>query len=183
MHIIIIGSSTGGPRVLFDIFSDFPSIQAAIIIVQHMPLSTTPRFAKRLSQICQLDVIIPKGGEHIKPKSLYIAPGDTHLILRNNEEILLTSTEKVNFVRPAIDVTMLTLTPDSRNQYTGIILSGMGCDGAEGLLHLKSLGATTVVQNPDSCTIKSMPEAAIRICDVDKIINPIEIRSFLLNQK
>lgn len=183
MQIIVIGSSTGGPRVLFDIFSDIPALPVAIIVVQHMPLSTTPRFAKRLSQLSKLQIIIPEGGEYLKPRTMYIAPGDHHLVIRNNEEILLTTSEKVNFVRPAIDVTMLSLSMDSRNKYTGIILSGMGSDGAEGLAYMKSLGATTIVQNPDTCIIKSMPEAAIRVTEVDKILNPEEIRSFLLNIK
>ena len=183
MNIIIIGSSTGGPRILFDIFSEFPAVSAVIIIVQHMPLTTTSRFGKRLSQICEMNVIIPEGGEILKPFSLYIAPGDHHLVLRKNEELTLSHSEKVNFVRPSIDVTMLSLTKDTKHHYTGIVMSGMGSDGAEGLAYMKSIGAHTIVQDPETCTIKSMPEAAIRAVEIDKVLKADEIRSYLLNQK
>ncbi|NLV25705.1 MAG: chemotaxis protein CheB [Methanomicrobiales archaeon] len=168
---------------MFDIFSGIPALPVTIIIVQHMPFSTTPRFAKRLSQLCRMNVIIPSDEELIKPESLYIAPGDNHLIIKDNQKILLTSTEKVNFVRPSIDVTMLSLRQDSRYQYTGIILSGMGCDGAEGLAFMKNLGAKTIVQDPETCIIRSMPESAIRLSNIDKILHPLEIRSFLLSLK
>ena len=183
MKLVIMGSSTGGPRIIFDIFSNLPKIPAAIIIVQHMPLTTTHRLSKRLSQLCMGEIIVPEGGELIKPGNIYLAPGDSHLILRKNEELLLSQDEKVNFVRPSVDVTMLSVKADSRLQVTGIILSGMGSDGAEGMAYLKSLGGTTIVQDPETCTISSMPLAAIRLTDIDNVFTPAEIRSYLLALK
>jgi two-component system chemotaxis response regulator CheB len=183
MNLFIIGSSTGGPRILFDIFTGIPVLPVAIVIVQHMPESTTSRFARRLSQLTSMEVIIPKSGEMLKHGSLYITPGDNHLTLKNNDILLLNSSEKVNFVRPSIDVTMLSLSPDTRHSYTGIILSGMGSDGAYGLAHMKKIGATTIIQDPDTCTIRSMPEAALRATEVDKILTPAEIHSLLLSKK
>lgn len=182
MNIIIIGSSTGGPRVLFDIFSGIPALPVAIIIVQHMPESTTERFARRLSQLCNLQVIIPEGGDSLRHGSLYITPGDKHLVLRNNDQIALEQSEKVNFVRPSIDVTMLSLSNDPRHILTGIILSGMGSDGAQGLAYMKKIGALTIIQDPDTCTIKSMPESALRMCEVDHILSPQEIHEFLMSK-
>lgn len=183
MKIIIIGSSTGGPRIIFDIFSNLPRIPAAIIIVQHMPLTTTHRLSKRLTQLCMGEIVVPEGGEILKSGSIYIAPGDSHLILRNNEEVRLSQDEKVNFVRPSVDVTMFSVKADPKLQVTGIILSGMGSDGAEGMAYLKSLKGTTIVQDPDTCTISSMPMAAMRLTDIDKVLTPAEIRSYLLDLK
>lgn len=148
-----------------------------------MPLTTTHRLSKRLSQLCMGEIVVPEGGETIKPGNIYIAPGDSHLILRRNEELLLSQDEKVNFVRPSVDVTMFSLKADSNLQVTGIILSGMGSDGAEGMAYLKSLKGTTIVQDPDTCTISSMPLAAMRVTDIDKVLTPAEIRSYLLEIK
>lgn len=183
MNILIIGSSTGGPRIIFDIFNDIPAVPLAIIIVQHMPESTTSRFARRLSQLTAMNVIVPKGGEVIEHGSLYVTPGDYHLFLKNNEIIMLDKSEKVNFVRPSVDVTMLSLRSDPRHRYYGIILSGMGCDGAQGLAYMKKIGAHVCIQDPDTCTIRSMPEAAFRATDVNQVLSPEAIHNFILNIK
>lgn len=183
MNILIIGSSTGGPRVIFDIFTGIPAVTMAIVIVQHMPESTTSRFARRLAQLSSMDVIVPKGGEVLKHGSLYITPGDNHLIFKNNDTMVLEKSEKVNFVRPSVDVTMLSLSPDPRHSYYGIILSGMGSDGAQGLSYMKKIGAQVFIQDPDTCTIKSMPEAAFRLTDVDRVLSPEEIHNFIISIK
>jgi len=183
MNILIIGSSTGGPRVIFDIFTGIPAVPMAIVIVQHMPESTTSRFARRLSQLCSMNVIVPNVGEVLKPGSLFITPGDSHLLLKNNETIILEKSEKVNFVRPSVDVTMMSLIPDSKNSFYGLILSGMGSDGAQGLMYMKKIGAQVFIQNPDTCTIRSMPEAAFRLTDVDRVLSPEEIHDFIISIK
>lgn len=180
MKIIIIGSSTGGPRILFDIFTDLPRQRAVIIIVQHMPASTTTRLSKRLSQLTENRVIIPEDNTRISPGTIYIAPGDLHLTLVNYETIHLKSSEKVNFVRPSIDVCMLPLEYELKHELLGIILTGMGIDGAEGLSHMKDIGGTTIAQDPKTCTIRSMPEAAIKTEKVDFILKPEEIRTKMI---
>ncbi|HOJ95491.1 MAG TPA: CheB methylesterase domain-containing protein [Methanospirillum sp.] len=183
MNILIIGSSTGGPRIIFDIFNGIPVLPLAIIIVQHMPESTTSRFAKRLSQLTTMNVIVPKGGEVIVHGSLYVAPGDHHLVLKNNETIILEKSEKVNFVRPSVDVTMTSLRSDPRHAFYGIILSGMGCDGAQGLAYMKKIGAQVFIQDPDTCTISSMPEAAFKATNIDQVLSPEAIHNFILSLK
>jgi two-component system chemotaxis response regulator CheB len=180
MKFIIIGSSTGGPRILFEIFNNFPKIQAAVIIVQHMPASTTPRLAKRLMQLTENEIVIPEDRIPISQGTIYIAKGDLHLIFENNEIIRLKNSEKVNFVRPSIDVSMLSFQRDIRNSILGIVLSGMGVDGAEGLAHLKNIGAVTAVQDPITCTIQSMPEAALKTGRVDHILSPKNIQNLIL---
>lgn len=180
MKFIIIGSSTGGPRVLFDLFTDLPKIDAAIIIVQHMPESTTGRLAKRLSQITINNVIIPEDRTKIVHGMIVVAKGDNHLTLENNEIIRLNKGEKVNFVRPSIDVSMFSFEQGARNSILGIILSGMGADGAEGLAHLKDIGSVTAVQDPQTCTIRSMPEAALKTDKVDYIFTPEQLKKLIL---
>ena len=181
MKIIIIGSSTGGPRILFDIFSDLPKIPAAILVVQHMPVSTTVRLAKRIGQLTANEVIIPQDQTRISKGTIYIAPGDYHLTLENYDLIHLNKSEKVNFVRPSIDVTMISLNSDIRHQVLGIILSGMGSDGAEGLAHLKNIGATTAVQDPFTCTIRSMPDSALKTEGVDFTYTPPQLKKLIMS--
>jgi two-component system, chemotaxis family, protein-glutamate methylesterase/glutaminase len=180
MKFILIGSSTGGPRILFDIFTDLPQIPAVILIVQHMPVSTATRLAKRLTQLTHNPVVIAENKQIISPGTILIAPGDQHLTMKNYEVILLNDEDKVNFVRPSIDVTMLSLKKDIRHQILGIILSGMGSDGAEGLAHLKDIGGITIVQDPHSCTIRSMPESALKTEKVDLTLTPEEIRKKMI---
>ena len=179
MKFIIIGSSTGGPRVLFDIFADLPKLRAIIIIVQHMPSSTTTRLFKRLAQLTENKVVIPDTITRVSPGTVYITPGDLHLTLENYETIHLNSSEKVNFVRPSIDVSMLSLKHELKHEVMGIILTGMGLDGTEGLAHIKDIGGTTVVQDPRTCTIKSMPESALKTEKVDFILSPEEIKKII----
>jgi two-component system chemotaxis response regulator CheB len=179
MKIILIGSSTGGPRIIFEIFADMPVLSSAVIIVQHMPASTTPRLARRLTQLTKNEIIIPDDQTPIRHGCVFLALGDKHLTLENNELIHLNYLEKVNFVRPSIDVAMLSLYSDIRHKYLGIILTGMGIDGAQGLSHMKEIGATTVVQDPATCTIRSMPDAALKTDHVDLTLQPDKIRELI----
>lgn len=179
MKLIFIGSSTGGPRVLFELFHDLPILQSTVIVIQHMPISTTPRLARRLSQLTKNSIVIPEEMSQLKPGTIVIAPGDMHLIIENYDRFHLSTSDKVNFVRPSIDVTMFSLQPDHRHSVLGIILTGMGCDGAEGIAHLKDIGAITIAQDPHTCTIRSMPEAAIRTDKVDYILAPDRIKEIL----
>ena len=179
MKFIIIGSSTGGPRILFNIFTDLPKLHAAIIIIQHMPASTTGRLAKRLNQLTANEVVIPEDQTRISQGTVYVAQGDLHLTIENNDILHVKNSEKVNFVRPSIDVSMFSFQQDIRHSILGIILSGMGIDGAEGLAHLKDIGGVTAVQEPSTCTIRSMPEAALKTDKVDYIYTPEQLKDLI----
>jgi two-component system, chemotaxis family, protein-glutamate methylesterase/glutaminase len=180
MKFIIIGSSTGGPRVLFDIFADLPLVNSVIIVVQHMPVSTTPRLVKRISQLTSNKVVVASNMMKVQPGTIFIAPGDQHLIINSYDTLQLSSSEKVNFVRPSIDVTMLSLGRDLRHSVLGMILSGMGVDGAEGIAHIKDIGGVTAIQDLPSCTIKSMPEAALKTDKIDHIVPPEGLKKIIL---
>lgn len=177
MKIIIIGSSTGGPRILFDLFANLVCPNAAVLIVQHLPASTSPRMVKRLGQLSRMTVTLAEHGDEIKAGFLYVAPGDYHLLLGKNRRITLSDGEKVNFVRPSIDLTMQSLVQDGKDQFLGVILTGMGIDGAEGIASMKRIGAKTIVQDPNTATIRSMPEAAIRTGKIDDILSVPDIRA------
>lgn len=165
---------------MFDIFQDLPLVSSAIIIIQHMPVSTTIRLAKRISQLTGNEVMIGREMTRMQPGNIIIAPGDQHLVIESSDTIHLNSSEKVNFVRPSIDVTMLSINRDIRHQVLGIILSGMGADGAEGIAHLKNIGGITAVQDPATCTIKSMPEAALKTEKIDYILDPEGLKNLIL---
>ncbi len=180
MKFIIIGSSTGGPRVLFDICEDLPVLNAVTLIIQHMPPSTTIRLARRLSQLTGNEIIVPEKETTVRPGAIYLAPGDMHMILEHYSSVTIHNSEKVHFVRPSIDVTMTPLKADPRHEIVGVILTGMGMDGAEGLAHLKEIGGTTIVQEPRTCTIRSMPEAALKTEKVDLVLTPAEIKKYMM---
>ena len=133
--IVVIGSSTGGPRTLETIFSRFPLVDAAIIIVQHMPLYINSSLCRHLAKTTQMEVGIAEDGDPVEHGTIYVAPSDVHLKLVGNRTIRLFNDEKVQFVRPSIDVAMTSLEKSSGDRFAGVILSGMGSDGAQGIRH------------------------------------------------
>jgi len=179
--VIIIGSSTGGPQVLEEIFSAVVKVSAAIIIVQHLSHSFVPLLGVQIHQICGAPVLIPSEGDPIRTGTVYLAPGGRHLILRNNRIFSFSDAEKLHGVRPSIDVAMKSLRPGVGNGLMGILLTGMGEDGANGIAHIKKIGGLTIVQEPETCAIRSMPLAAIANGSVDYILPPNGI-SAMINQ-
>jgi two-component system chemotaxis response regulator CheB len=180
MRITVIGSSTGGPYILEKIFSKFPVVRGVIILVQHLPHSFTPAFRNHISVLTNMNVIIPQSGHHIHEKEIIVAPAGQHLILEQNRTIVFTNGEKKHGVRPAVDCTMLSLVQQREDSLMGVILTGMGQDGAEGIVHIRNLGGHTIVQDPASCPIRSMPQAAIDTGKVNEILTPEKIREALI---
>lgn len=179
--IIIIGSSTGGPQVLEEIFSRVVRVPAAIIIVQHLSHSFVPLLGVHIHEACGAPVVIPSDGDSACSGTIYLAPAGRHLILRNNRVFSFSDAEKVNGVRPSIDSTMRSLRPGLGGRCMSILLTGMGVDGAKGTEHIKRTGGVTVVQDPETCAIRSMPLAAIATGSVDYILPPDAIAA-MINQ-
>jgi two-component system, chemotaxis family, protein-glutamate methylesterase/glutaminase len=177
--LIIIGSSTGGPHVLENIFSKVVRVPAAVVIVQHLSHSFVPLLRLHIHEVCGAPVVIPLEGDPIYNGTIYIAPGGRHLLIRNNRIFSFSDAEKLHGVRPSIDVTMKSLRPESGIRCMGILLTGMGEDGAEGIAHIKKIGGITVVQEPDTCAIRSMPLAAIATGSVDYILPPDAIAAMI----
>jgi two-component system chemotaxis response regulator CheB len=178
--IIIIGSSTGGPRALRTIFSGFPLINASIIIVQHMPLYINHALCKQLQETCLMNVTLADDSERLEPGTIYVAPSEVHLSIEKNRICHLFDDEKVHSVRPSIDVAMNSLGKNGQDRFVGVILSGMGMDGADGIRHIKNIGGITIAQSLRTATIHSMPRAAFETGKIDHMLPPEGIREKLI---
>ncbi len=178
--VVLIGSSTGGPRTLEGIFSRFPSVNAAIIIVQHMPSHINRALSDRLGATCQMDVKLAKDGEPLRHGTIYVAPSERHLSIVDNRTIRLFDDERVQFVKPSIDVAMKSTVKRPGDTIVGVVLTGMGRDGAEGIRHIKSLGGITIAQSLKTCIIHEMPRAAFETGKVDFVLPPEGIREKLI---
>ncbi|MCC7565125.1 MAG: chemotaxis protein CheB [Methanomicrobiaceae archaeon] len=175
--ILIMGSSTGGPRTLEQVFFRFPVVRAAIIVVQHMPAYINETICGRLQRICNMEIVIARDGDEIRHGRIYIAPSGSHLKIVDNRTICLFDDEKVHAVRPSIDVAMQSLAGRNGDTLAGVILTGMGTDGAEGIRHIKNIGGTTIAQDIKTSIVHSMPKAAFETGMVDFVLPPEGIRS------
>ncbi|MGJ4951991.1 protein-glutamate methylesterase/protein-glutamine glutaminase [Bradyrhizobium sp. HKCCYLS20291] len=173
--IIAIGASTGGVEALQELLTAFPSNAPAIVIAQHMPAVFTASFAARLNQLCAVTVKQADGGERVLPGHVYIAPGGYHLELaRNGANYVCRVHDEpaVSGHRPSVDVLFRSVAHAAGPNAIGIILTGMGRDGALGLLQMRSAGAPTIGQDEASCVVYGMPKAA-RECGATEIELPL----------
>lgn len=165
-RIIFVGASTGGTEAIKHFLSGMPADCPAILIVQHMPEAFTASFANRLNTLCQPRVIEAKGGEKIESGTVYIAPGHSHMQIRragSNYATELLQTPPVNRHRPAVDVLFDSAAEIVGAQAVGVIMTGMGKDGAQGLLRMRNAGARTFGQDEASCVVYGMPREAFLI--------------------
>ena len=172
MKIVIIGSSTGGPFILEQIFSGFPQTPICIIIIQHLPGAFTGAFREHIEILTSMKVVVATAGDQISEGKIFIAPAGKHMILEHNRKIHLDDGEKIHGVKPSIDRTMLSLEKRFEDKLAGIVLTGMGQDGAEGIAHIRDLGGLTIAQDPATSPIKSMPLAAMDTRKVCEILTP-----------
>lgn len=172
--IIAIGASTGGTEAIFDIISNLPRETPGIVIVQHMPPIFTKMYAQRLNATCKMEVKEAEHGDEIIPGRVLIAPGDKHLKVnkKGNKYIVeCFNGEKVNGHKPSVDVLFNSVAEKVGACAIGIILTGMGYDGAKGLLKMKQKGAITIGQNEKSCVVYGMPKVAYDIGAVLKQVS------------
>lgn len=181
--LVLIGASTGGNRVLTQLVTLLPRLPAATVIVQHMPKFINASFARTLSLNARVEVRLAEDGEVLQEGCIYLAPSERHCILVENRLLRLNSGAPVNFVCPSADVLMQSAQPPVHGQrLIGVLLTGMGKDGAAGLAHLKRLGGLTIAQDQASCTIYSMPAEAVRLGCVDHQLCPEKIAELLAMQ-
>ncbi len=183
-RIIAIGISTGGPNalqfVLAQIPEDFP---ASIIIVQHMPEGFTEMFARRLNECCALDVHEAKSGDLLVAGRVLICPGNRHLMVRRmprGDMVVLSDGPPVNGHRPSVDVMFHSVAQEFGLTAVGVLMTGMGEDGAEGLGVIKSAGGMTIAQSEDTCVISGMPRAAISKGYANKVVPLDALAAFLI---
>lgn len=172
--IIAIGASTGGTEALREILQKMPPSAPPIIIVQHMPQHFTKSFAQRLNQICAIEVKEAEDREILSPGKALIAPGNMHMELRRSGAVYyvqLHNGPMVYHQRPSVDILFNSVAKYAGRNAIGVILTGMGKDGAAGLLNMKNEGAYTIAQDEKSCVVFGMPKEAIEMGAANKIVS------------
>lgn len=170
--LIIIGASTGGTEAIREFLMQMPSDCPGILIAQHMPEGFTTSFARRLDSLCKISVREAAGDERVLPGHAYIAPGHSHLLLVRSGANYMTrieQTDPVNRHRPSVDVLFRSAATAAGKNAVGVILTGMGKDGAAGMLEMKHAGAHNFAQDEASCVVFGMPREAIAMGGADEV--------------
>jgi two-component system chemotaxis response regulator CheB len=182
-RIVAIGISTGGPNALQYLFSQLPEdFPGCIVVVQHMPEGFTEMFARRLDESSALEVKEAQSGDLLLAGRVLICPGDRHIKVRKMEHgkiAILVDHPRVNGHRPSADVLFNSVAQEFGSNAVGVLMTGMGDDGAAGLGTLQAAGAVTAAQSPDTCVVDSMPRAAIERGFASKIVSLPNLASFL----
>ena len=183
--IIAIGASTGGTEAILEVVRLFPANPPGVVITQHMPAGFTSMYAERLNRLCAMEVREAKNGDHIRPGLILLAPGGMQMRvvpLGSSYSVSVLPGEKVNGHRPSVDVLFDSVAAHVRNQAIGVLLTGMGADGAAGLLRMRKNGAFTIGQDKNSCVVYGMPMEAWKIGAVTKQLPLQSIGQAVLNQ-
>jgi two-component system, chemotaxis family, protein-glutamate methylesterase/glutaminase len=182
--LVIIGASTGGTEAIKDVLVQLPPDCPGILITQHMPAGFTNAFAARLDRACKISVKEAAHNERVLPGHAYIAPGgEAHMLLKRsgaNYMIELSPTEPVNRHRPSVDVLFRSAARHAGRNAVGVILTGMGNDGAAGMLEMKNAGAYNIAQNEATCVVFGMPKEAIAAGGVHEVVPLQDIARHLL---
>ncbi len=171
--VIAIGASTGGTKAVEVVLQNLPSVMPGIVIVQHMPEVFTASFAARLNSICELEVREARDNDYVVPGMVLVAPGNSHMLLQRSGAkyyVSLKDGPPVHHQRPSVDVLFHSVARNAGSNALGMILTGMGADGAKGLQAMHDNGAYTFAQDEKSCVVFGMPKEAIKMGAVDKII-------------
>lgn len=171
-RIIFVGASTGGTEALRDVLLGVPADAPPILIVQHMPAPFTTSFSRRLDAAVAPHVVEARGGETLAPGMVYVAPGSAHLRVARagaGWQTMLDAGAPVNRHRPSVDV-LFDSAVDLGQQAVGVLLTGMGKDGALGLLRMRNAGARTLAQDEASCVVYGMPREAVRVGAVERVV-------------
>ena len=171
--VIAIGASTGGTEALKAILVQMPANSPGIVIVQHMPANFTAAFAERLNGLCQITVKEAKDNDSVSTGTALLAPGNYHMLLRRSGAryyVEVKTGPMVHHQRPAVDVLFKSTAQYAGANAIGVILTGMGADGAAGLLDMKNMGAGTIAQDEKTCIVFGMPKEAIKLGAADMIL-------------
>lgn len=170
--LVAIGASTGGTEAIADVLVHIPGECPPIVITQHIPANFSRAFAERLNRICQIEVREAVDGDQLRSGLALVAPGDFHMLVRKQAGGYCVSVKdgpRVCYQRPSVDVMFRSAAETAGAKAVGVLLTGMGSDGAAGMLQMKQAGATTIAQDEASCVVFGMPREAIRLGAVDHV--------------
>lgn len=175
--VIAIGTSTGGTQALEAVLTALPAVCTGIVVVQHMPEAFTAMFAERLDSLCAMEVREAKNGDRVIPGRALIAPGGRHMMLKRSGAqyvVEVVDGPLVNRHKPSVDVLFRSVAQTAGGNALGIIMTGMGDDGARGLKEMHDAGARTVAEDESTCVVFGMPKEAIKLGGVDRVI-PLDL--------
>lgn len=175
--VVAIGASTGGTEAIRQLLAEFPAGSPAVLIVQHIPAGFSKAFSDRLAAVCRMEVREAADGDEIRPGLALLSPGNQHMLVRRagaGYRVALNSGPRVCYQRPSVDVLFSSVAGAMRDA-AGVILTGMGSDGAAGLLRMKQSGAATIAQDEASSAVFGMPREAIRVGAADQVLPLTEI--------
>ncbi len=172
-RLVAIGTSTGGTQALEAVLTRLPGVCAGIVIVQHMPEKFTAMFAERLNGLCKIEVREAQNGDRVMPGRALIAPGGRHMMVKRSGAqyyVEVVDGPLVNRHKPSVDVLFRSVAQVAGKNALGIIMTGMGDDGARGMKEMHDVGAQTVAEDESTCVVFGMPKEAIKLGGVDKVV-------------
>jgi two-component system chemotaxis response regulator CheB len=173
LRLIAIGASTGGTEAVENVLMRLPANSPAIVVTQHIPAGFSRAFAERLNQSCAMAVKEAADGDRVGPGQALVAPGNLHMLLRklgDSYRVEVKDGPAVCYQRPSVDVLFHSVAEAAGANAVGVILTGMGSDGAKGMLKMKEAGAATIAQDEASCIVFGMPREAIRLGAADRVV-------------
>jgi two-component system chemotaxis response regulator CheB len=182
--VVVIGASTGGPTAIRELLNQLAGdFGSPCVIVQHLPAAFTAPFAAQLGRHARLKVKVAATGDRLEPGVALVAPGSMHLVIRPNGRISLQTPSDKDFYRPSIDLAMSTAAEAFGASATGVVLTGIGNDGSEGLRRIRDAGGECFVQEIASCIVPSMPERALQRAGADLVGTPERIGQALATRR
>ncbi len=184
--VIAIGASTGGTEAIQEVLTRLPGNCPGIVITQHIPPVFSLHFANRLNELCPMEVKEARDGDMLSAGRVLIAPGNFHMILRKSANggfrVTVQDGPRVCYQRPSVDVMFSSVAESAGARAIGVILTGMGSDGARGMLKMKEAGARTIAQDEESCVVFGMPKEAIRMGAADQVTPLNRVPAAILSQ-
>jgi two-component system chemotaxis response regulator CheB len=184
--IIAIGASTGGTEAIAAVLTKLPASIPGIVIAQHIPPQFSRAFANRLNEICEFEVKEAEDGDAVVPGRALVAPGDFHMVLRQTGgryRVNVKTGPRVCYQRPSVDVLFRSVAEAAGNRAIGVLLTGMGADGAQGLLRMRQAEARTIAQDEASCVVFGMPREAILLGAAEEVVALRNIANAILTAR
>jgi two-component system chemotaxis response regulator CheB len=182
--VVAIGASTGGTKAIEVVLNGLPATTPGTVIVQHMPEKFTTSFSQRLNNVCAMEVREARDNDRVVPGVALIAPGNYHMLLYRSGgtyQVRIKSGPRVHYQRPSVDVLFQSVAKHAGKNAVGAILTGMGADGAKGMVSMRQAGAHTVAQDEASCVVFGMPKEAIKMGGAEEVVSLDKVSTSLLN--